>query len=56
MIDRFILTNWQQFTSTQSIFVLSAGPVNLTATFLSSVEVCFVPPDVYTLFHGFPSM
>ncbi|OCH92918.1 DUF1793-domain-containing protein [Obba rivulosa] len=27
-----------EFTSTQSIFVLSAGPVDLTATFLSPVE------------------
>jgi len=28
-----------QFTSTQSIFVMTAGPVDLTATFLSPVEV-----------------
>ena len=30
---------FSQFTSTQSTFVLSAGPVDLTATFLSPVEV-----------------
>jgi hypothetical protein len=28
-----------QFTSTQSIFVLSAGPVDITVTFFSPVEV-----------------
>ncbi|KAG6880384.1 hypothetical protein C0992_007795 [Termitomyces sp. T32_za158] len=29
----------RQFTATQSIFVLSAGPVDVTVTFLSPVEV-----------------
>lgn len=28
-----------QFTATQSIFVLSAGPVDVTVSFLSPVEV-----------------
>lgn len=28
-----------QFTSTQSIFVMTVGPVDLTVTFLSPVEV-----------------
>lgn len=32
-------TNLLQFTSTQSVFVLSAGPVDVTLTFLSPVEV-----------------
>ncbi|KAJ7129526.1 DUF1793-domain-containing protein [Mycena epipterygia] len=38
-----------QFTSTQSIFVLSAGPVDLTVTFLSPVEVrsAPAPPHLY---------
>ena len=31
-----------QFTSTQSIFTMTAGPVDLTATFLSPVEVWFL--------------
>lgn len=33
-----------QITSTQSIFVMTAGPVDLTVTFLSPVEVQFTPP------------
>lgn len=36
---RFILYDKLQFTATQSIFVLSAGPVDITVTFLSPVEV-----------------
>ena len=33
-----------QFTSTQSIFVMTAGPVDLTVTFLSPVEVSIHGP------------
>lgn len=33
------LANVSQFTSTQSIFVMRCGPIDLTATFLSPVEV-----------------
>lgn len=32
----------EQFTSTQSIFVLTAGPIDLTVSFLSPVEVASV--------------
>lgn len=31
-----------QFTATQSVFVLSAGPVDLTVTFLSPVEARYI--------------
>lgn len=37
-IPCLLLTRLLQFTSTQSIFVLSAGPVDITVTFLSPVE------------------
>lgn len=35
-----MVTDASQFTATQSIFVMTAGPVDLTVTFLSPVEVC----------------
>lgn len=33
------MTKSHQFTSTQSVFVMTAGPVDLTIAFLSPVEV-----------------
>lgn len=37
-------TAMSQITATQSIFVMTAGPVDLTITFLSPVEVNLAPP------------
>lgn len=37
-------TAMSQITATQSIFVMTAGPVDLTITFLSPVEVNLTPP------------
>ena len=42
-----ILIGAAQFTSTRSVFVMTAGSVDLTITFLSPVEVFSDPSVVY---------